>query len=139
MHPRVAATARVLGLVAACSAAGCGDSPPHLSQAVGPSALAVSRPRVDQAGNVDVRVDPDSVVVSNDAAGLVVVRVRVTSHRPSAGAVALRASLYDGANRLVGDVTGGLSMLSREVATEVQLSGPAPSGTVARLVFESTG
>ena len=128
----------LLGLAALVLAA-CGDTP-ALPQTSGQTPVAASSVsvKVTGSGAGQIAIAPNTVTFHLDAARSMVVTLSATTQSPRPLAVIIRASLYDSQNKLVGDAAGGQVDVAPGKATQLELSGPTPTGTVAAATFEVT-
>ncbi len=122
-------------LLAALS--GCGDDT-KLPQAPSASPFSTSSVSVGQQGNAAATIDTASVTFKLDDSRSLVAHLMVRSTAASTIAISIRGSLYDPHHALIGDVSGGQINVSPGSTTAVQLTGPAPLGTIASVTFELT-
>ena len=115
----------------------CGDETPHVQQAAA-TALTESSVALQQTGNAQVSVVPGSVSYRLDDARLLQVTLTVQSKANPAQTVTVRASFLDKAGQLIGDATGSQLNVAPGSTTQITLSGPTPTGTIATGRFEVT-
>src|SRR5947209_8293920 len=127
-----ALTLLVAGVVAAC-----GDTT-RIPQAAASGALISAPVRVEQTGNAPVQIDTSSATFKIDDSGSLVVSCRLSSNAQAPQTIALRATLYDSSGKIVGDATGGAVNVAPGSSIGVQLTGPAPLGTIASARFEAS-
>ncbi|MBJ7595691.1 MAG: hypothetical protein JF886_12680 [Candidatus Dormibacteraeota bacterium] len=116
---------------------GCGDDT-KLPQAPSASPFATRSVSVGQQGNARATIDTASVTFKLDESRSLVAHLTVRSTAKSTIAISIRGSLYDPHHALIGDVSGGQINVSPGSATAVELTGPAPLGTIASVTFELT-
>jgi hypothetical protein len=126
-------------VAAACAAllGACGDTP-HLSEAATSPPMTASKVDITLTGDrvVSIVHPSDDVTFKLDDARLLVVHVKVHSTATSAQTVSMRASLFDSANKLIGDATGGTLAVPPGADVAFDLSGPDPNGTISKATFE---
>ena len=132
---RLAAGATLLAAATVLSA--CGDTT-HIPQAQSKPPFEASSVAIAQTGNAAVQVIPSKVTFGKDDAGLLVVRAELHSTAATLQTVDVRVSIYGPSGALVGDANGTAGDVAAGATVPVQLSGPAPNGTIARAVFEVT-
>jgi hypothetical protein len=115
--------------------AACGSTT-QLPEAPATGALAASPLPVTQTGNAAARIDPKSVTLHLDNTGGLVVHVSATSTAADAETIMVRGSLLSANGTPVGDVTGGAIDIAPGATVQLELTGPAPNGTVASATFE---
>ena len=125
----------MLGSLVAVLLAACGSSE-QLPEAVSSSPLTSGTPTVKQTGSADATIDPSSVTYKIDNAGILVVKLKLTSASADPQTIAVRGSLYNASGVIIGDVSGGAVMVDPGSTQDVELTGNAPSGTIASATFE---
>ncbi len=115
----------------------CGDAAPTVPQAQSSPLIAASV-SVQQTGDAPVQIVQGSVTWKLDDARLVNVALTVHCTAGTAVTVSGRASLYDASGKLVGDATGGQLNVQPDQDSQLKLTGPTPTGTVASARFEFT-
>jgi len=131
---RIPAAAGALALLLV----GCGSDPPHIPQVPAATPVAAAQVAVTQTGEPTISIDPTSVSFGLDDAGLLVVRLRVHSAAAAPVTVMVRTSVFDAGDHLVGDASGGLDGVGPGTTMPIRLTGPTPTGTIARATFEVT-
>ncbi|GAC1343883.1 MAG: hypothetical protein NVSMB29_17040 [Candidatus Dormibacteria bacterium] len=134
IRQRLALAAAALGLVLT----GCGSDPPHLPAALSATPVAVANVAITQTGDPAITIEPASVSFGLDDARLLVVRLRVRSGAAGPVTVMVRTSIFDSADHLVGDATGGLDGVGPGSTMPIRLTGPTPTGTISRATIEIT-
>jgi hypothetical protein len=124
------------GLVAVLLAA-CGSTE-QLPEAVSTSPLTNGTPAVNQTGSPDATIDQSSVTYKIDNAGILVVKLKLTSAAAEPQTIAVRGSLFNASGLIIGDVTGGAVKVDPSSTQDLQLTGNAPSGIIASVTFEVT-
>jgi archaellum component FlaG (FlaF/FlaG flagellin family) len=119
-----------IGLVAACG------STIQIPQAPVTGPLSASPLAVTTTGNAAASIDPRSVTFGIDGSGSLVAHLTVTSAAPNNETVTIRGSLLDSTGKPIGDVTGGAINLNPGSSQQVELTGPAPNGTIVSVTFE---
>lgn len=127
----------IFGMVLVAGVAACGDTV-KLPEAATSGALTAATVQVHVTGNAPAHVDPTSVSFQLDGSGALVVHLTVTSGTSRSQTVAVTASLEDSGGTAVGDATGGAVNVVPNAPTPIELTGQAPSGTIASVVFEVT-
>lgn len=89
-------------------------------------------------GDASVTIpNPDAdVSFARDDAGLLVIHLTVLSTADHPQTVAVRASLYDTHDRLIGDASGGALNVAPGAQATFELTGPNPNGTIDHATFE---
>jgi len=124
-------------VLTAAAVVACGDTT-RLPEAPATGALTAPPVRIDQTGNAAARINGSTVTFQLDDSGSLVVHVTVRSTAQNAQTLAIRASLFDSSDNIVGDATGGTVNVGPGVSLPVELTGPAPNGTIASARFELT-
>lgn len=129
------------GLMTALLAA-CGSSE-QLPQAASSSPLVADdvTSHINQTGSAEATIDPASVTFKVDNAGILVVKFRLTSTASAPQTIAVRASLYDSSGVVIGDstmpgATGGAVNVEPGATQDIELTGNAPSATIASATLE---
>jgi hypothetical protein len=117
--------------------AGCGDDT-HIPKAPSASAFATKPVAIAQQGNADVSIDTSSVTFALDDTRALVAHLSVRSNAATPVTIVIRGSIYDPMHELVGDLTGGQIDVAPGATAAVELTGPAPLGTIASATFEAT-
>ncbi len=123
------------GALAAVALAACGDTV-RLPEAPATGALTSPPVQIRQTGSALAQVDPSSVTFQLDDSGSLVVRLNVRSTAGASQTLALRASLFDSSHRVIGDAVGGQVEVAPGASTAIELTGPAPIGTIAAATIE---
>ena len=118
---------------AALAACGSSAAQPEVQSSPPLTAQSVT---VRQTGNADAQIVGSSAGFQLDGSGALVIRLSVHSQAASAQSITVRASLYDARSNLIGDATGGQISVAPGSTAALQLTGPAPNGTIAGAVFE---
>ena len=116
--------------IAACGSA---SSQPEVQSAPPLTAQSVT---VSQTGSAPAQIVTPTITYQLDDSGGLVIHLNVQSQSASAQTITARASLYDAKGTLIGDATGGQLSVAPGGTASLQLNGPAPTGTIARTVFE---
>ena len=120
-------------LAAGGQLAACGGSEQPATQVDQGRTLTAARVVVQPQGDVDVTVDQGSVTFVLDNAGLLKMTLTVASHASGRSTVTMKATLLDDAGRQVGSAIGGDVGVDAGAHRRVELNGPAPTGTIARV------
>ncbi|HWF58350.1 MAG TPA: hypothetical protein VG520_08360 [Candidatus Dormibacteraeota bacterium] len=137
MRPPPTVTGLACATLLVAALAGCG-SDTQLPQAPSTSPFSTGAVSITQRGNAAAVIDTSSATFKLDDAGTLVAHLSVRSTAATTVTLIIRGSIYDPQHRLVGDVTGGQVDVAPGSTAPVQLTGPAPVGTIASAVFELT-
>ncbi|MBV8196444.1 MAG: hypothetical protein JOY80_13065 [Candidatus Dormibacteraeota bacterium] len=126
----------VLLATAAAAVTACGSSAqPEVGSA---SPLTNGMVTVSQTGSADAQIIASSLTYQLDDSGGLVVKLQVTSTATKKETIAGRASLYAESGTLIADAVGGDTTVDPGATVSLELSGPAPNGTIASAVVELT-
>ena len=126
----------VQGMAVALLATGCGSTT-KLPQAPAGGALTASTVSVTVTGNAQATVGRPVTFMIDDA-GTLVTKAQVTSTGGSSESVEITGTLFDAGGKPIGDVSGGAINLSPGASQLVEMTGPAPVGTISSVTFEVT-
>ena len=132
---RVAAGSGALG--AAVLLAACGDTA-SIEEATTSPPLTASSVAITLTGDAGVTIpDPaHDVRFHLDDAHLLDIDLRVHRAATSSAVAAVKATLFDANGLIIGDASGGSTPLQAAQDTSFTLTGPTPTGTIAKATFE---
>ena len=115
----------------------CGDTATIEEASTAPP-LTAARVDITLTGDAGVTIpDPaHDVSFGLDDARLLVVALRVHSQATAPEVAAVKATLFDTSGLVIGDATGGTTTLQPGQDASFSLTGPAPTGTIAKATFE---
>lgn len=114
----------------------CGSSTqPEIGSATPLTAASVT---ATQSGNAQAKLVPGTISYRVDASGSLVIKLSVMSTASTPQTILVRASLLDASGTLIGDAIGGTTQVAPGATASMELTGPAPNGTIASAVFEIT-
>lgn len=125
----------LVAVLCGATLAACGSSAAQ-PQAQSSPPLTARSVTVRQTGNASAQIVSSTITYQLDDSGGLVIHVSVQSQSASAQTITARASLFDSKSNLIGDATGGQISVTPGSTAELQLNGPAPTGTIASTVFE---
>ncbi|HET9051430.1 MAG TPA: hypothetical protein VFO60_06975, partial [Candidatus Dormibacteraeota bacterium] len=108
---------------------GCG-SVAVVPQAGTQRPVAAASVELHASGSPAVDVDPSSLTVRADEAGLLSVSLAFTSHAAARSTVTMTATLRDAAAAVIGHATGGAVDVDPGTRRGLTLTGALPSGVV---------
>jgi len=119
-------------LLAACSDAA------SIEEASTAPPLTAAKVDITLTGDAGVTIpDPThDVGFRLDDARLLVVNLRVHSQATAAEVAAVKATLFDASGLVIGHATGGSTTIQPGQDAAFTLTGPAPTGSIAKSTFE---
>ena len=117
--------------------AACSDTA-SIEEATSAAPLTAPRVNITLTGDAGVTIpDPSREVTFRlDDARLLDIDLRVHSQATAPEIAAVKATLFDASGLIVGDATGGSTALPPGQDASFTLTGPAPTGTIAKATFE---